>query len=323
MKKKNIRKNLGKFEADEPIIGVYGVTSVGKSTFLNTLLGSSEFKVGMGETTKKIHIIQHNANNKKNLFDDVSLEKEYISKDIDMLKNFALVDVPGTNKSFSDNDITNIVSKLDVIIWIFDIHSDISKRDLDFLQNVILQNMVKTVVILNKIDSGIEDIDFDDIHEYNEFVTDVKSRRDHILDFFKENNAIELLVSIVPFSAKKLLSSIKKNKNLKFKEQQKELENILITVAKSAFIQKQIFRDDYDKIKLNVTKEIELNAQKIIEGKGKNLQKKLLKISDIDIINDSVNVVSLFNKDTTFLKVSDNYKTELNKINDNIKGEIQ
>ena len=42
------------FSIYKPDVGVFGVNSAGKSTFLNSLLGEEVFKMGIGETTKEI-----------------------------------------------------------------------------------------------------------------------------------------------------------------------------------------------------------------------------------------------------------------------------
>ena len=91
------RKGLGVFQNHIPLVGVYGVTSVGKSTFLNALLKNGEFKVGLGETTKQLHVIKDFENQKHIDFENVSLPIEYIFKELPLLKHFSIVDVPGSN----------------------------------------------------------------------------------------------------------------------------------------------------------------------------------------------------------------------------------
>jgi small GTP-binding protein len=302
-----------------PLVGVYGVTSVGKSTFLNALLKNNEFKVGIGETTKKIHVIKDIDNQKKIDFDNISLDVEYIFKEVPLLKKFSLVDVPGTNKSFLDKDINIIVKKLNVIIWIFDIHGDISQRDLEFLQNVIIKNSVKTVVILNKIDSGMEDIDFEDEEEKNEFISDIKDRTNKIYSFFKSQNAEELLVTIIPLSAKKLLSNVKKTNNNRFNTKHKNIEDILISISNSAFIHKKIFKTDYDQIHNNLNREIDSQANNILKNKRKQIKNKLYKISDNDINSNNINEEKILGTGVNKINIDSKYFKELEKIHKEIK----
>jgi hypothetical protein len=87
-------------------------------------------------------------------------------------------------------------------------------------------------------------------------------------------------------------------------------------------MQKQIFKNDYDEIKSNVAQEIEEEINKIIVGKKNNLQKKLSNISDEKIIKNYYNFTELLNKDMSFLKISDNYKNNLNILSKKIDGEI-
>ena len=313
-------KSKAIFQEDLPLVGVYGVVSVGKSTFLNALLRNDEFKVGIGETTKKLHVIKDKMNQKKIKFDGISLDVEYIFKELPLLKNFSLVDVPGTNKSFSDKDINIIIKKLNVIIWIFDIHGDISQRDSEFLQNVIIKNSVKTVVILNKIDSGMEDIDFDDNQEKKEFILDVKDRTDKIYSFFKSKNAEELLVTIIPLSAKKLLSRVKKNSSKKFNQKHKNIEDILISISKSAFIQQEIFSTDYGKLSDKINKDIDNQAKNIIKDKSKEIKDKLSTKLDIDLINNNISERRLISQNINSLNINDKYSKEIEKIHKKIRG---
>ena len=316
------RKGLGIFQNHIPLIGVYGVISVGKSTFLNALLKNNEFKAGNGETTKQLHIIKDIENQKHIELNNISLPVEYIFKESSLLKHFSIVDVPGTNKSFSDEDIEIIAKKLDVIIWIFNIHGDISERDVNFLKNVMLKNMVKTVVILNKIDSGMDDIDFDDAEEKEEFIEDIKSRQEKIIWLFKQEGAEELLVTVLPLSSKKLFTGVTKKKKVKFEQQHKKIEQILISVSKSAFMQKEIFRDSYNKIKEKVKKEIKDVGKKCLKNKQNSLQSKLNAISDNNMVTNNFNRERLLNKELSDFQISTKYKDELEKINQKIEENI-
>jgi len=312
------RSGLGVFQSETPLVGVYGVTSVGKSTFLNALLKSREFKVGLGETTKKVHVIKDFENQKNIDFKNVSLPVEYVFKKIPLLKQFSIVDVPGSNKSFSDGDIENIVKELDVIVWVFDIQGDVSRRDVDFLKNVIVENMVKTIVILNKIDSGMSDIDFDDDTEKNEFIEDVESRRDSILDLFKSGQAEDLLVTVFPMSSKKLFSGVTKNKNLN--GQHKAIEEILISVSKSCFVQKEIFRNGYGKVKSIAIKDVDGYKKDILKNKVAKLKSSLKNISDNDILEGRFNENQVFDRGLPSFGAGGRYRSELEKINKKIEG---
>jgi len=308
------RSGLGVFQDDTPLVGVYGVTSVGKSTFLNALLKSKEFEVGLGETTKQVHVIKDFENQKTIDFQGASFSVKYAFKKMPLLKNFSIADVPGSNKSFSDEDVEGVIKRLDVIVWIFDVHGDVSQRDVMFLQNVILKNMVKSVVILNKIDSGMSDMDFDDVVERNEFISDIESRKESIVSLFRREQAEELLVAVIPMSSKKLFSRVTKSGYEKFDRHHKALEDLLISVSKTAFIQKEIFRDGYEKVKVIAKKEIDLCRAKVLKQKTKELESSLRGLSDKDVMEGRLFKNKLFDKSFTGFSVSGKYRDELEKI---------
>lgn len=319
---KTYQRELGFFQNHIPLIGVYGVTSVGKSTFLNALLKDDELKVGLGETTKQLHVIKYFETQEHIDFKGVLLPIEYTFKKLPLLKHFSIVDVPGSNKSFSDEDLELITKKLDVIIWVFDIHGDISYRDIVFLRNVILKNMVKTVVILNKIDSGMDNIDFYDNSEKKDFIEDIRNRQESIVNLFKKEQAEELLVMVLPMSAKKLLSGVTKRKKKKFDQQHEIIEETLISVSKQAFIQKKIFREAYNEVKNKVVDEINFHEMELLKEKTKCLKNKLEAISHQNIIDNNFNQEKLFDKKLIDFSIECKYKNDLQKINNKIKENI-
>lgn len=310
----------------KPIVGVYGVVSVGKSTFLNALLRTNEFETGIGETTKNIYILQHDTEIKKLNFDDVSFTKNYILKDLDILNSFSIVDLPGANKSFSDAEITKVIEKLDVIVWILDIQGDISSRDVDFIQNVLLKNMIKTVVILNKIDSGVEDVDFENAQESQEFIDDITSRKNKILKFFQDEKAEELLVAVFPMSAKKLFSSILKNDNLMYKEQHEKIEEMLISISKSAMHQKRVFQNLYNGLKSNVEKMLNENSKIVLNNYRDSLENELFNIDDTLImseeIKEHIDTTKIIDENLNIFVINEEYKEILSEIEIQLEKEL-
>lgn len=277
----------------KPLVGVYGVTSVGKSTFLNVLLNSDEFESSMGETTKKVHVIQHTKDKREVEFPNTTLETEYVKKQFSILKNFSIVDIPGTSKSFSTDDIAAVTEELDVVIWMFDIQGDISPADTEFLNKILLKNMIKVVVVLNKIDSGMGDIDFDDADEKNEFVSEIAGRIETIYSFFENNSAEGLLVEVIPVSARKLFKNIlvKKDKNLL--KHRKNIVQTLIATAKSSLNQKRTFRDPYEKWKLACSDELSLAKIHILKSVEEELTETLSLIEDEDIVSGNIDIISV------------------------------
>ena len=279
-----------KFTAKKPLVGIYGVTSVGKSTFLNVLLKSNEFKSSMGETTKKVHVLQHTKDQREIDFPNTALEKEYIKKQFSILESFSIVDIPGTSKSFSSDDILAVTDELDVVIWMFDIHGDISEKDSNFLQKIILKNMVKVIVILNKVDSGIDDIDFEDAEEEQEFIEQIIARKTSIEDFFQKYNAAPLLVDVIPVSAKQLLKNILGDKSPELLKQNKLIDNTLISAAKDSSKQRAKYRDAYNEIKDNVLVELD-KAEELTSAAFENdLRAALNQVSDNDIASGDLDM---------------------------------
>ena len=202
------------FSFYKPNVGVFGVNSAGKSTFLNALLGSKEFKMGLSETTSEITRLTKSKNIKKipNVKDEF---REY-----ENLKYFNLFDIPGFGKYFSEEILKEILEYLDIIFWMIDISKGITKEDKEFMQYIKNSN-AKIMVITNKIDAVIED-------ELSEGYDEVEKNINFIYNFFKNEGLENNLIGILPISAKKALIGRLKDKNKEFVLLIEYIENLLI-----------------------------------------------------------------------------------------------
>jgi len=155
-----------------PLVGVYGEVSVGKSTFLNALLKNKVFDSSLGETTKKVYVMQHKDSIKRAITHQ-SIPIEYKQSEISLLTKFSIVDIPGSNKSFSSDQVKSAVENLEVIVWLHELSKDISPEHKKFIQDVKGFN-IKIIVFFNKIDGVFEDIDSDEVAD---MLQQVKNRK--------------------------------------------------------------------------------------------------------------------------------------------------
>ena len=195
-------KSKYKISDYKPNVAVFGEGSVGKSTFLNALVGNKdEFKAGFDETTTDITIIYNDEDKiiKNNSF-------KYKKRDYPHLDYMNIIDVPGFSKKFSENTLYELLKHLDIIFWIVDISKGIKKSDFNFLP-LIKQNNNKIILIYNKIDSLFYDID--------NIKDSIQSNINKSYKIFKDNKIEKNLLGIIPFSAtKQLVSKIKQNNPL-------------------------------------------------------------------------------------------------------------
>lgn len=280
-----------KLEKNKPLVGVYGVTSVGKSTLLNAFLKNDILKVGLGETTKKIHLLQHVNNNDSYYLDDANIPVEQNLVNSEILESISLVDVPGTNKSFSAEDVESLVDKTDLVLWVFDLHGDISKSDESFLKNTLLKNLIRTVVVINKVDSGAEDLYDDD--ERKEFINDVVNKKNKIERFFLENNSDFLLVDVFPLSAKEISKSNEAIMDVIFRS---------ITASALLIAEEGVeIKNHYSKIEKEMIEAIDIQKNKAINIASSEYKRYLDETSDCEIVTSGEEFLNSISN-----KVSDN-----------------
>lgn len=173
---------------------VCGEYNSGKSTFINALLGEAICKIGSTPTTDKINII-------KNGFSDVEQIKSniinIINVDLELLKDFLIVDTPGTNSIIKEHqEITKkFIHRAELILFITSADRPFSESERLMLDLISSKYGKKIVFVLNKVDQKEKE----DINEIVKFI---------------ENNSLKLLgirPTILPVSSKKAYEGIREN----------------------------------------------------------------------------------------------------------------
>ncbi|HFU76054.1 MAG TPA: GTP-binding protein [Arcobacter sp.] len=213
-------KKLHSFDGFKPNIGVFGENSVGKSTFLNTIVeNKNQFKSGFGETTDKVTILYKGV---KPRFIN-SIEHSFVQENYTPLDYFNLYDIPGYGKRYSHNHLQVILKELDVVLWLVNASTGIKKSDTDFLNHLAnLKSNSKIIVIYNRIDSIIHELD---THlSINEDIKNVKQK-------FIDLNLTKDLIAVIPFSGRKSLVNIIKEEGGSFSEVNRIMKGILYYVS--------------------------------------------------------------------------------------------
>jgi len=213
------------FSKYKPNVGVFGENSTGKSTFLNAMLGTKdEFKMGFGETTNKITVLYKNTKPVppgKSGFSQLHTQKNYKEMNYRHLNYMNLFDIPGFGQQFSHDELAKVIEEMDVIFWFIDASKGVKKDDKLFLENIKGLD-TKVIIVLNKIDAISENDEIENLlKEINTEISKIKT-------FFKDENVMENLVTVFPFSATKSLVGTVKGERGAFKVIDKVLENVLL-----------------------------------------------------------------------------------------------
>lgn len=137
---------------DEPFVFVVvGEVNVGKSTLLNALFGTDFSRTGIIPTTDKIYFFKYGAK-VKHVPITRTLEEVFVP--IDFLKNFHVVDTPGTNSVESEHqEITErFVPASDLVIFVFSAINPWGASTWQFLERVYKQHLRNVMFVLGQCD---------------------------------------------------------------------------------------------------------------------------------------------------------------------------
>ena len=170
-------------------VAVIGEFSTGKSTFINALLNEDILPATYRPTTNQLMRIQHDDINKRVYIDGTNpeidglpLTKETIKKldsDTDGLividtkipapmDQFLIYDTPGVNdpSSLSEDIIFDLLSKVDVVIFMLRADSALKETEINFLRQLVLKkDLGKFFFVINFAD-GLSLNDANDVREH-------------------------------------------------------------------------------------------------------------------------------------------------------------
>jgi small GTP-binding protein len=192
-------------QIDNPfMLLVCGEYNSGKSTFINALLGDAICKIGSTPTTDKINIIKNGFSDVENIKSNII---NIIDVDLELLKDFLIVDTPGTNSIIKEHqDITKkFIHRAELILFITSADRPFSESERLMLELISSKYGKKIVFVLNKVDQKEKE----DVDEIIKFI---------------EDNSVKLLdirPTILPVSSKLAYEGLSKNDKEKI-----ELSNI-------------------------------------------------------------------------------------------------
>ncbi len=137
---------------DEPFVFVVvGEVNVGKSTLLNALFGADFSRTGIIPTTDRIYFYKHGPK-VKHVPITRTLEEVFVP--IEFLKDFHVVDTPGTNSVESEHqEITErFVPASDLVIFVFSAINPWGASTWQFLERVYKEWMRNVIFVLGQCD---------------------------------------------------------------------------------------------------------------------------------------------------------------------------
>ncbi|KAN0030057.1 hypothetical protein ACTA71_008201 [Dictyostelium dimigraforme] len=211
----SFKDSIDQLKDDSFLLVVVGEFNSGKSSFLNALLGDQYLKEGITPTTHRINRIEFGEKISQHTIPSrlSNTEHEIIQLPVEWLKEFSLVDTPGTNAVIEGHqEITeHFIPKSDLVLFVTSIDRAFSESEKLFLEKVKKWGK-KIVVVISKTD----------LVENNPLSSNPQSELNEVINFVKENFKSQLNVEpiIFPLSSKlalkaklELSSSINNNNN--------------------------------------------------------------------------------------------------------------
>ncbi|EGC29277.1 hypothetical protein DICPUDRAFT_84689 [Dictyostelium purpureum] len=198
----SFKESIEQLKDSSFLLVVVGEFNSGKSSFLNALLGNIYLKEGITPTTHRINIIEFGDKiTSKTVPSRLSnTEHEIITLPVEWLKDFSLVDTPGTNAVIEGHqEITeHFVPKSDLVLFVTSIDRAFSESEKQFLEKVKKWGK-KIVVVISKTD----------LIDNNPLSNNPQEELNEVIKFVEDNFKSQLGVSpiIFPLSSKLALKA--------------------------------------------------------------------------------------------------------------------
>mmetsp|Transcript_6393 Transcript_6393/g.10471 ORF Transcript_6393/g.10471 Transcript_6393/m.10471 type:complete len:648 (-) Transcript_6393:175-2118(-) len=142
------------------LVVIVGEFNSGKSTLINSLLGSDYLKSGILPTTAKVCVLRHQGSSpdrskwQSSSTDQLLLQDfEEVSLPLPWLEHIALVDTPGTNAIVAQHQaITEqVIPRSDLVLFVTSAERPITESEASFLKRI-GQWGKKVILVVNKVD---------------------------------------------------------------------------------------------------------------------------------------------------------------------------
>ncbi len=259
----------------KPTVCAVGQISVGKSSFLNLLLGENLFQSSTGETTKNI----------------TKVTKEKLKGNNDLLELINIADIPGYNKSFN-KEVEDYLKNgdYDIVLYILDISKGITKIDAELL-NIVKARNPFILFVLNKIDM----YEGEDRESFERLIHSIRQTVEKI---YHKNK----ILGYVPASAKKF-----KNKKILVEF----LKNIIVIASYVSTFKTNLNtkRGEFNNYLDTYINSVKYSYNYFVESYLRKLRSRLDETSNTDIILDGEKVIKrLVDELNSELKEDVNYK---------------
>jgi len=139
-------------DISEPLLFVVvGEVKSGKSSLLNALFGNEFAKVDVLPATDRVYLFRYGAEEKTTEVSD-RLSERYLP--IPFLRDFSVVDTPGTNSMVKEHQMTTeeFMPRADVVLFVFSVVNPWTQSNWEFL-NFLQKTWLKNVIfVLQQID---------------------------------------------------------------------------------------------------------------------------------------------------------------------------
>ena len=139
----NAKRDLDEFF----LMATIGEFNVGKSSFINTLLGKKILAEGVTPTTSKINFVRYGQT-----YDEKDGNVKNITIPVEWLRSCVIVDTPGLNSTYKDHQqiTSDFIPRTDIVFFLTNATQIFNKSEIDFIKYIREWNKRAVIVISKK-----------------------------------------------------------------------------------------------------------------------------------------------------------------------------